>query len=606
MITDLNTPLVQFSHHPADVWRLRDAVEGTSIMGGIGSGKTSGSGALLAAALLRAGAGALFLCAKQSEPERLRALARACGREQDIISFSPRLDALHQQHWCFNFLDYELTRPGFGAGLAENMVELLNLVKHIIEGKQELATGDPYWNRAVGELTRNAVSLLLLSQQKLSIASLYRLMMEAPKGDQAEDVLWQRQSYCWHCLEAAKQHLTTPRDLHNYQVTRDYWLKHFASLADRTRSSILSSFTTIADVLLHDDMHQLFGTETNLTPEMCYEDGRIILLDMPVREYGRAGVIAQRLFKTLWQRAMLRRPVAEHPRPVMLYVDEAQNFIDEHDVVFQAEARESRVATLYMTQSITNYYAVMGAGGRDAVQALLGHFQTKIFHANSDVATNEWAASLIGMQQTTRRSWSVSSSGGGNSIGVSHNEMQDYPMQPAEFAWLAKGGPVSHWKTEAVILQSGRVWQGSGTVWLKSRIPQWLDTDDGQAGTAITSAESTALADVEADAEGEQPAAISGEEMMNWLEWLFIVWFQRHRLVDLATGERLQHVWQQAEDTQPAPAQQAHSAMLVSQAGHLSVDYPALHGSSEVEAMLPAATDTDVNNATSDAADETL
>ena len=40
-----------------DVWRIRDACEGTMIFGGTGSGKTSGSGRTLATSFLAAGFG---------------------------------------------------------------------------------------------------------------------------------------------------------------------------------------------------------------------------------------------------------------------------------------------------------------------------------------------------------------------------------------------------------------------------------------------------------------------------------------------------------------------------------------------------------------------
>ena len=64
-----------------DDFTIRQACEGISIMGGIGSGKTSGSGAQFARAYLRAGFGGLVLCAKNDEAELWREYAKATGRE---------------------------------------------------------------------------------------------------------------------------------------------------------------------------------------------------------------------------------------------------------------------------------------------------------------------------------------------------------------------------------------------------------------------------------------------------------------------------------------------------------------------------------------------
>ena len=45
-VSDLDAPLLMFSEY--DVWDLRSACEGALITGGIGSGKSSGSGAMTA------------------------------------------------------------------------------------------------------------------------------------------------------------------------------------------------------------------------------------------------------------------------------------------------------------------------------------------------------------------------------------------------------------------------------------------------------------------------------------------------------------------------------------------------------------------------------
>ena len=63
----LDLPLVRFSRRDEDVWTLRDACQGVLIMGENGSGKTSGSGELLARKYLEAGFGGLVLCFKTDE-----------------------------------------------------------------------------------------------------------------------------------------------------------------------------------------------------------------------------------------------------------------------------------------------------------------------------------------------------------------------------------------------------------------------------------------------------------------------------------------------------------------------------------------------------------
>jgi hypothetical protein len=55
----LDLPLIKFSRHPNDIWRLSDAFQDVLIIGAKGSGKTSGSGKVFASKYLQAGFGGL-------------------------------------------------------------------------------------------------------------------------------------------------------------------------------------------------------------------------------------------------------------------------------------------------------------------------------------------------------------------------------------------------------------------------------------------------------------------------------------------------------------------------------------------------------------------
>ena len=514
MIPELDTPLLRIG--ASDDWTLADAVEGTQLFGGVGSGKTTGSGALFAQTFLRHGFGGLVLCAKPNERARWEAYARETGREQSLVIFSPHPDERHQCQWRFNFLDYEYRRSGRGAGLVENIVELINATKNIVEGNQEMNVGDDHWARASNELIRNAVHVLALSQGRLSLDDLYQLVTDAPEGDQVEDVIWQKRSFCWHALTEAERKASTPRDHHNLRMAKRYWLQTYAGLADKTRSSVYSTFSAIADVLLHDSMWELFCTDTTLVPDATYQDAAVIMLDMNLREYGKVGAIAQRLFKYCWQKCVLRRSVAEHPRPVMLFMDEATNFLSgSFDFLFQAECREVRCATVAITQNISNYYAVLGNKSRDEANALLGNFQTKLFHANNDPITNQWAAESIGYTQSYRKSWSAGSNEFGSYFSIGAMEQRAYKVEPAVFSTLRKGGQSNDWQAEAVLFQGGRQWQANGDSWLKASIVQ-----ENAPITALTPAE---------DALTEQERAAW---LITFLEWL-LIFLHRHNAMDV-------------------------------------------------------------------------
>ena len=82
---DMDFPLIKFSENKLDWWRIRDAFEGVQIFGGIGSGKTSGSGKTIAKSFLKNGFGGLVMCAKKGEAIEWLEYAKQTDRWEDII-----------------------------------------------------------------------------------------------------------------------------------------------------------------------------------------------------------------------------------------------------------------------------------------------------------------------------------------------------------------------------------------------------------------------------------------------------------------------------------------------------------------------------------------
>lgn len=115
---DLDRPLIELvSSQERGAWNIRHALEGVQIFGGIGSGKTSGSGRMLALKYLAGGFGGLVLTVKPDEKQAWQDYCRLTGREQDLIILEP--NGPHR----FNFLQYE-SRQSQNA-ITENIVEVL-------------------------------------------------------------------------------------------------------------------------------------------------------------------------------------------------------------------------------------------------------------------------------------------------------------------------------------------------------------------------------------------------------------------------------------------------------------------------------------------------
>jgi len=486
----LDKPLFQFSEF--DAFTIRDACEGVQIFGGIGSGKTSGSGRTLAYQFLKAGFGGLVLTAKPEETQLWQDYAEATGRADDLIIVNP------ENEFRFNFLDYECTREGRGAGLTENLIDLFITLTEVGQrGGRKGGEDDAFWKLELRKMLRNAIDLLTLAKEPVTLSALYDLIISAPQSaDTASDDNWLSTSFCANCLFEGKKGTgevvmteANPEDpgsepemfprtfsdveMSDYQLCWNYWLREIPYMSEKTRTTIISMFTGMADVFLRGLMKTLFCNDTTFNPEDSL-DGKIIVLDLPQKSFNELGVYAQVMFKYCWQRAIERRAITTNSRPVFQWIDEAQFFVNEHDVIFQTTARSARSCNVYLTQNLPNYYYVMGGGDRvkHLVDSLLGNLTTKIFHNNTCATTNAWAAELFAREWQTTSGTNVSFAGGAFTGGQSSSQVLEYSVLPREFSGLLTGGPSNNRLVEAIIHQKGKLFGATGTNALRATFSQ--------------------------------------------------------------------------------------------------------------------------------------
>ena len=510
-VGDLDTPLLRLSPH--DTFTLRDAFQGVCIMGGIGSGKTSGSGQALAAAFLRGGMGGLVLCAKPEEAELWRHYCREHGRTASLLE-------IEGTNGGFNFLAYELARQG--ADGLNSVVECLMRVLEIARAASPSQSrgSDTFWEDTTRQILRNLLPVLFAATGTVRIADLLMAVRSAPRTlDEMTDPKWQRQSFFCELFAKAAPHLD---DATGHRCV-SYWRNDFAMLDAKTRGNVVISLTTTLDRFNHGWLQSAFCDRTDFVPELTFH-GTILLLNMPALIRNEDGIIAQQLIKYLWQRAVLARNglAAQHQeRPVFLWADEAQYFINSYDAEFLSTCRGSRCCTVFLSQSLPTYYSKIGGeNAHDCVHHLLGNFATRVWHNNACFETNEWASKTIGRtlqsranysqgagtntstgmnmgegtnwgassnsggsvsfgpngQMTRGVSWGSGSSAGGNDShgrnrgsgsnrNVSHgfSETMDFIVEPRVFSSALKtGGPANNNRVSAVWYQAGRCFAASG------------------------------------------------------------------------------------------------------------------------------------------------
>lgn len=476
----IDTPLFYFDKDKQEPWTYNDAVKGTQIFGGIGSGKTSGSGKLIAKKFLEHGFGGLVLCGKSEEAEDWEKYVKETGREKDFIMFSP---STKDDKLVFNPLKYEMERDKErGGGQTTNIV---NLFMNIYRMGQRLTGSDTneserYWDNALKRCLSRTIDLLKIAGEELSVFNMAKIIASAPSSEEGESFIARvaemeedeiislcNHSYCFDCIYKAGELLEEDDEDAEwiFDLVYNYFLREFASMHEKSRTTVQEMFLGLTDPFNSGILKNHFSEGLNIYPEDTF-DGKIIVLNFPVKDYLDAGIYSQSIFKLLWQQAVERRgkdiQPSDNTKPVFLWIDEAQYFVNEYDMLFQTTARSSRACTVLLTQNISNYYAQMG--GKDAVpkvDSLLGNLSTKIFHCNTDAVTNEWASRVIG------QNYAVLESGGENYsiINFSHSTSKGFSTQltpqvlPMEFTKLKTGGAMNQYIVQAIITINGYHWK---------------------------------------------------------------------------------------------------------------------------------------------------
>lgn len=471
---NLDKILIKYSKYPQDHWTIRDAVRGTQIFGGIGSGKSSGSGKTTAKAFLSNGFGGVVLCAKPDEKEQWIRYAEETERTDDLMIFNEESD------YEFNPLQYELQRGGKGAGEVFNLANLFMEIYKMgnrFTGGGSAGESERYWENALRRCINRMIQTLKLAGEEISIKNMSKLLSSAPLEHEAHDIKemsaeeltsFAESNYCVRCIINGGAQAESEDQDEEHDLIVDYFLREFASLPEKARPTIIESFLGLAEPFTSGILKKHFSREINIYPEDSHM-GKIIILDFPVKEYLASGVYAQGIFKLLWQQATERREITEESIPVFLWVDEAQLFLSGYDQIFQTTARSSVAATVFISQNLSNYYVAIGGQKPESkADSLLGNLSTKIFHANNDTVTNEWAAKTIGKAFRNIESMNI---GNTDSLGIA--QLFHWQVEPREFTILKSGGQTNEFKVQGIITIAGREWS-NGKNFIKKSFNQKL------------------------------------------------------------------------------------------------------------------------------------
>jgi hypothetical protein len=442
------------------LFSARMALEHVLILGETGCGKSTGSFALFLTAYFSAGFGGLLNCVTESCLGRFKYLAELTGRSKSLLVVEPSRSPDERPKWRCNLVRY-IAQKSVQLGHAHAANRIVEYFAKMAEARdrRERAkgahAGDLFFTNAAQELVRNAAQVAIACGRPLSFRLLDDIIHSAPRNAASvHNPAWQQGSECYRVINGVDIVKLSGQNLVDFERAARYFLSHFPQLPPDTSGSVLASYSVNADVLLRGQNAEIFDSDTNFIPEMCFEGGALITLNMPPRRDGDAAGDLQAGFTYVWQMAAQARDMSGDPCPAVWASDEAHVLVNNGTSAFLSDCRNRRVACLLATQNISGFMAAVGGqNGRDQMESLLGNTGTKVFHTNGHHPTNEWASKMIAPKIRLRMNFH------GNIIektgGAGGSEQIEPKVLESVFTELKKGGPVNGFVSESLVFRTG-------------------------------------------------------------------------------------------------------------------------------------------------------
>lgn len=428
-------PILKFA--TGETLSRRALTESLLVMASVGKGKTT----LLRTPLcgmLRDGFGGLVPVVKGSLVDDVVRFVRAEGRERDLIVLRPGGGHV------FNPFKNE-SRPDEAAALLAELSEVL-------AGRKREGESEAFWREQLAIILRHLFTLCQVACGRLDMVVAAELFDgRANTVAQAADPLWREASVLGRVLKTVVAQTDA-----EIQDAVTYFEKTYPAHGDRLQGSLAATVSVVFDHLRRPPLRQLFTGRSTFTMDDLLDRGKICVVALPVLD-SAAGRVANALVQFCFCRAAVKRARAYYS---FLILDECQELVTRELMGKLAVLREFRVASVLLTQNLAVLDERIGETAREGLCGLMG---TKVFGAQTQAATRQWASEQIGKSKTPVRSKTNGRTsgrgGGGTSFSVSEHEQWDYRVSPLTFAQLVVG--------ETIVLRDSRFWRSR---WHQSRL----------------------------------------------------------------------------------------------------------------------------------------
>ena len=190
---------------------------------------------------------------------------------------------------------------GGEGGSTENVVELLFAILDAYAKTKPKASLESFWENTARQLLRNLIRVFRVARAQVRLDRLRTFIAEAPQDLKAvKSGAYQPGPLFGRLLAEAKRlsRGTSNADMIDQSV--HYWMNDFPDLNPKTRSIVVTHFTSMVDMFFEPQIWELFCGETTIIPEAVF-DGAVVVVDLPIEKYLSVGRIAAIIFKHFFQ-----------------------------------------------------------------------------------------------------------------------------------------------------------------------------------------------------------------------------------------------------------------------------------------------------------------
>lgn len=380
---------------------IQDICSGVFAMGTTGSGKTSVLRILLKWVLNHPfhpsyrgpvrDISALWCCCKADEADNAESVITTTAKSSAMRRLSPG-------NFTFNFVGYELTRPGGSPASLARLLDRLN--KQLSNSSPGGSSNEAFWQGLFFDYLHFATWIAWIAYgPETTIEHIYDVILTSPAtAEQAESEEFKAQSACWQTLLRADKRVQTAAEDRALYKAGEFFIKKQVHLGENCRGSGIQSVSSVLSPFLISPMYEtVCAPQSSFTPDALL-GGLCCILDMPILVYQQGGMLFQSLVTMMVQEAALRR---KNPDSICCIVRDEFQYLcadAEFESLVQSVARSSMLAHVSAAQSIPLVQVASGGDlrGETLTKALLANYRVKLLLANICDTTNRFFSDMFG------------------------------------------------------------------------------------------------------------------------------------------------------------------------------------------------------------------